>query len=80
MIIMTDGLLLAAMVVNLGCLIWQLIALRRLKRINAALFLTLTMAWTMRGWLLDLSDADGPRLRRRKPFFSWVAEGRGNDT
>jgi hypothetical protein len=60
-----DGLALfalAAVAFNIYAMFRNFILLRRLKRINAAMFITLTMAWTMRGWHLDLTDDDGPKL------------------
>jgi hypothetical protein len=72
-----DGLLLAAMAINIACAVWLVIATRRMQRINAALFLTLTLAWTMRGWHIDLSDDARPRYSRKA--WSWISVPRSDN-
>lgn len=75
-----DGYMLAAvvaMVVNVVTMFRACMMVRRLKRINAALFITLTMAWSMRGWIIDLDD-DGPRYTRRTSWLGAVPTRKGN--
>jgi hypothetical protein len=61
-----DGLLLVAVVFNLAVSVFMTVAARRAQRLNAMLFLVVMMAWTMRGWHLDLSDAGAPKLIQRE--------------
>jgi hypothetical protein len=66
-----DGLLLVAVVMNVGMSFWMAIASRRMQRLNAALFLIVMLAWTMRGWHLDLSDSGAPKLIDQRPRRGW---------
>jgi hypothetical protein len=52
---------------NLCLIVVFSLAIRRWQRLNAALLLTATMAWTMRGWTLSFVP-EGMRLKRE----TWV--------
>jgi hypothetical protein len=66
-----DFLLLGAMLFNVAASVWMTIMIRRTQRLNAMLFLVVMMAWTMRGWHLDLSDSGAPKLIDQRPRRGW---------